>query len=80
MDTHEELRPYLFAIAYRMLGSVTGAEDVVQEAFVRYLDAGVEPESPKAYLAARRRATTGWSRCTRRSPTTPSTASTATSR
>ncbi len=51
METQEELRPYLFAIAYRMLGSVADAEDVVQEAFLRYHAAGVEPESPKAYLA-----------------------------
>jgi RNA polymerase sigma-70 factor (ECF subfamily) len=51
METTEELRPYLFAIAYRMLGSVTEAEDVVQEAFLRYHEAGVEAESPKAYLA-----------------------------
>ncbi len=51
METHEELRPYLFAIAYRMLGSVADAEDVVQEAFLRYHEAEVEPESPKAYLA-----------------------------
>jgi RNA polymerase sigma-70 factor, ECF subfamily len=47
----EELRSYLFAIAYRMLGSVAEAEDVVQEAFLRYEEAGVEAESPKAYLA-----------------------------
>jgi RNA polymerase sigma-70 factor (ECF subfamily) len=51
MEAHEELRPYLFAIAYRMLGSVADAEDVVQEAFLRYQAAGVAPESPKAYLA-----------------------------
>jgi RNA polymerase sigma-70 factor, ECF subfamily len=51
METPEELRPYLFAIAYRMLGSVADAEDVVQDAFLRYHAAGVEPESPKAYLA-----------------------------
>ena len=51
METQEELRPYLFAIAYRMLGSVADAEDVVQEAFLRYHAAEVEPESPKAYLA-----------------------------
>jgi len=51
METHEELRPYLFSIAYRMLGSVAEAEDVVQEAFLRYHEAGVEAESPKAYLA-----------------------------
>jgi RNA polymerase sigma-70 factor (ECF subfamily) len=51
MESHEELRPYLFAIAYRMLGSVTEAEDVVQEAFLRYHEAGTDAESPKAYLA-----------------------------
>ncbi|HSC91857.1 MAG TPA: RNA polymerase sigma-70 factor [Gaiellaceae bacterium] len=51
MESHEDLRPYLFAIAYRMLGSVAEAEDVVQEAFARYHEAGVEAESPKAYLA-----------------------------
>jgi RNA polymerase sigma-70 factor (ECF subfamily) len=52
----DELRPLLFAIAYRMLGSVTEAEDVVQEAFLRYHRAvsgtGATPESPKAYLSA----------------------------
>jgi len=51
METHEELRPYLFSIAYRMLGSVAEAEDVVQEAFLRYQEAGEEADSPKAYLA-----------------------------
>jgi RNA polymerase sigma-70 factor (ECF subfamily) len=52
MENSEELRPYLFAIAYRMLGSVAEAEDIVQEAFLRYHEADVEAESPKAYLAA----------------------------
>jgi RNA polymerase sigma-70 factor, ECF subfamily len=51
MESHEELRRYLFAIAYRMLGSVAEAEDVVQEAFLRYHEADVDAESPKAYLA-----------------------------
>jgi RNA polymerase sigma-70 factor, ECF subfamily len=51
MESQEDLRPYLFAIAYRMLGSVAEAEDVVQDAFLRYHEAGVEAESPKAYLA-----------------------------
>jgi RNA polymerase sigma-70 factor (ECF subfamily) len=51
VETHEELRPYLFAIAYRMLGSVAEAEDIVQEAFLRYHETDIEAESPKAYLA-----------------------------
>jgi RNA polymerase sigma-70 factor (ECF subfamily) len=51
MENQEELRPYLFSIAYRMLGSVTEAEDAVQEAFLRYQEAGVDADSPKAYLA-----------------------------
>jgi RNA polymerase sigma-70 factor, ECF subfamily len=55
-ETYEDLRPLLFSIAYRMLGSVAEAEDVVQDAFLRYHDAlgrpGAEIESPKAYLSA----------------------------
>jgi RNA polymerase sigma-70 factor (ECF subfamily) len=45
----EELRPLLFSIAYRMLGSVADAEDVVQEAFLRRATAG-EVESERAFL------------------------------
>jgi RNA polymerase sigma-70 factor, ECF subfamily len=55
-ETFEDLRPLLFSIAYRMLGSVAEAEDIVQEAFLRYHRAAVEREavieSPKAYLSA----------------------------
>jgi RNA polymerase sigma-70 factor (TIGR02957 family) len=50
----DELRPGAFAIAYRMLGSVSEAEDVVQEALLRVdqvLQAGEEIASPRAYLA-----------------------------
>jgi RNA polymerase sigma-70 factor (ECF subfamily) len=32
----EVYRPLMFSIAYRMLGSVTEAEDIVQEAYLRY--------------------------------------------
>jgi RNA polymerase sigma-70 factor, ECF subfamily len=54
-DAFEELRRLLFSIAYRMLGSVAEAEDIVQETFLRFqraVEDGTEIESPKAYLSA----------------------------
>jgi RNA polymerase sigma-70 factor (ECF subfamily) len=47
----EELRPLLFALAYRMLGTRADAEDVVQEAYLRWRSAAAEEvRSPKSYL------------------------------
>ena len=54
---YAELRPLLFAIAYRMLGAVTEAEDVVQDSFVRFQHAlqdgtVVEPATVKTVRTA----------------------------
>ncbi len=47
----QELRPYMFSVAYRMLGRATEAEDVVQDAWVRYQTAAPsDVGSLKAYL------------------------------
>ncbi|MFJ8636005.1 RNA polymerase sigma-70 factor [Streptomyces sp. NPDC093568] len=52
VDEFEELRPLLFSIAYRILGSVGEAEDAVQEAWLRYDGSSTRPTSAKAYLSA----------------------------
>jgi RNA polymerase sigma-70 factor (ECF subfamily) len=52
LDSFESYRPLMFSIAYRMLGSITEAEDMVQEAYLRYQR--VPPEeigSLKAFLS-----------------------------
>jgi RNA polymerase sigma-70 factor, ECF subfamily len=54
-EAYQELRPLLFSIAYRMVGSVSEAEDIVQDSFLRFHRAvreGAQVDSPKAYLSA----------------------------
>jgi len=51
IDLFQTHRPALFAVAYRMLGSATDAEDILQDAWLRF--AGARPadlRSAKAYL------------------------------
>lgn len=53
MENFEAYRPLLFSIAYRMTGSASQAEDVVQDAYVRYLQAEpVAIQSLKAFLTS----------------------------
>ena len=53
METFDNHRNYLFAIAYRMLGTGADADDMVQEAWLRWQreDRG-NVENPKAWLAS----------------------------
>jgi RNA polymerase sigma-70 factor (ECF subfamily) len=51
-EEFEDLRSLLFAIAYRILGSVSEAEDAVQETWLRYESSSTQPTSVKAFLSA----------------------------
>jgi RNA polymerase sigma-70 factor (ECF subfamily) len=51
-DPFHDLRSYLFSLAYRMVGTVSDAEDIVQDAFVRWHQSKAEVESPKAFLSS----------------------------
>jgi RNA polymerase sigma-70 factor (ECF subfamily) len=51
-EEFEELRPLLFSIAYRILGSVSEAEDAVQETWLRYESSPAPAISAKAFLSA----------------------------
>ncbi|MEU4037420.1 RNA polymerase sigma-70 factor [Streptomyces collinus] len=51
-EEFEELRPLLFSIAYRILGSVSEAEDAVQETWLRYETTATRPASVKAFLSS----------------------------
>src|SRR5690242_12973470 len=51
VELFSQHRPLLFSIAYRMLGSVADAEDMVQEAFIRWQRSGdTEVQSPRTFL------------------------------
>ncbi|MGW7607975.1 RNA polymerase sigma-70 factor [Streptomyces sp. NPDC054766] len=52
VEEFEELRPLLFSIAYRILGSVSEAEDAVQETWLRFDRSTTPPTSAKAFLSA----------------------------
>ncbi|WP_225826466.1 RNA polymerase sigma-70 factor [Streptomyces naphthomycinicus] len=51
-EEFEELRPLLFSIAYRILGTVGEAEDAVQETWLRFDGSATRVASAKAYLSA----------------------------
>jgi RNA polymerase sigma-70 factor, ECF subfamily len=51
-EEFEQLRPLLLAIAYRILGSVSEAEDAVQETWLRYDASPTQARSTKAFLSA----------------------------
>ncbi|MFC8914983.1 RNA polymerase sigma-70 factor [Streptomyces sp. NPDC057116] len=52
VEEFEELRPLLFSIAYRILGSVGEAEDAVQETWLRFDASTTRVASPKGFLSA----------------------------
>jgi RNA polymerase sigma-70 factor, ECF subfamily len=52
LEEFEELRPLLFSIAYRILASVSEAEDAVQETWLRWEASPTQPSSTKAFLSA----------------------------
>ncbi|MFI9354709.1 RNA polymerase sigma-70 factor [Streptomyces lydicus] len=52
VEEFEELRPLLFSIAYRILGSVSEAEDAVQETWLRFDGSATRPTSVKGFLSA----------------------------
>jgi len=52
LEIFQKYKPLLFAISYRMLGSVTEAEDMIQEAWIRWQITSTVVKSPKAFLCS----------------------------
>ena len=52
LEIFQQYRSLLFALSYRMLGSVTEAEDMMQEAWIRWQVTSTIVESPKAFLCS----------------------------
>ena len=52
IEQFEKFRPFMFALSYRMLGTATDAEDVIQDAFLRVRTVSAESiRNPKSYFA-----------------------------
>ena len=52
LEIFQQYRSLLFGIAYRMLGSITEAEDILQEAWIRWQNSTTTIELPKAFLCS----------------------------
>lgn len=51
VEIFNQQRPALMGLAYRIVGSVNGAEDIVQEAFIRWSRCETQVENPSAWLS-----------------------------
>ena len=50
IEAFEACRPSLLALSYRMLGDIASAEDMVQEAWLRWQGRAAAVDAPRAYL------------------------------
>ena len=64
LATFDQYRSLLFSVAYRMLGSVADAQDMLQEAFIRWQQAPDEDiRSPRAFLVTILKSSLTWRNC-----------------